>query len=42
MMCYTLYRSLTQVTNWVRLKFTTMNIKNMQFIGGISLAHMPF
>ena len=26
-MRYTLYRGLTQVTNWVRLKFATMNLK---------------
>lgn len=26
-MRYTLYRSLSQVTNWVRLKFATMNLK---------------
>lgn len=26
-MRYTLYRGLTQVTNWVRLKFTAMNLK---------------
>jgi len=26
-MRYTYYRGLTQVTNWVRLKFATMNLK---------------
>ncbi len=33
-MRYTPYRGLSQVTNWVRLKFATMNLKNMQFTGG--------
>jgi len=28
-MRYTLYRGLTQVTNWVRLKFTAMNLKKL-------------
>jgi len=28
-MRYTLYRGLTQVTNWVRLKFAAMNLKKL-------------
>ena len=28
-MRYTLYRSLTQVTNWVKLKFAAMNLKKL-------------
>lgn len=31
-MRYTLYRGLAQVTNWVRLKFSAINLKNMQYI----------
>lgn len=33
-MRYTPYRGLSQVTNWVRLKFAAMNLKNMQYTGG--------
>ena len=33
-MRYTPYRGLSQVTNWVRLKFAAMNLKNMHCIGG--------
>ena len=28
-MCYTQYRGLTQVTNWVKLKFVAMNLKKL-------------
>ena len=28
-MRYTQYRSLTQVTNWVKLKFVAMNLKKL-------------
>ena len=28
-MRYTLYKGLNQVTNWVRLKFTAMNLKKL-------------
>lgn len=28
-MRYTLYRGLTQVTNWVKLKFAAMNLKKL-------------
>lgn len=28
-MRYTLYRGLAQVTNWVKLKFATMNLKKL-------------
>ena len=33
-MRYTPYRGLSQVTNWVRLKFAAMNLKSMCCIGG--------
>ena len=28
-MCYTHYRGLAQVTNWVKLKFAAMNLKKL-------------
>ena len=35
-MRYTQYRGLAQVTNWVKLKFAAMNLKNWPFGNGMA------
>ncbi|HPK53367.1 MAG TPA: transposase, partial [Smithellaceae bacterium] len=42
-MRYTHYRGLTQVTNWVKLKFAAMNLKKLaKCKAGTSLFRLPY
>lgn len=41
-MRYTMHRCLTQVTNWVRLKYVAMNLKKLALWGHVSPFSLRF